>query len=126
MQRTVPWFLMAFAGLALSQLPACTEQCDCSAEAPWLTVTVVDASDGGVIPTAQVNGQPCPGSCGFRSKPDGGPASAGPVDLTVTAPSYEPRSLTVVIPATTPVDHGCCGIGPPWIGQFVSVPLQPL
>lgn len=36
-----------------------------------------------------------------------------------------PLSLTVIVPATEPVDYGCCGLGPPWIGTFVTVPLRP-
>jgi len=125
MKRTTASFLLALAGLALSQLPACTEQCDCS-QATWLIVSVIDAVDGGTIPSAEVNGLACAAPCALQHKPDGGPPSAGPVDLTVTAPSHQPRSLTVVIPAATPVDLGCCGMGPPWISQFVTVPLQPL
>jgi len=112
--------------LATAALTACTETCDCAAPEPFLAVSVIDAIDGGPLPSARVNGIPCAGTCAFNRKPDGGPAEAGPVDLIVTAESHQPRSLTVVVPATTPVDHGCCGLGPPWIGQFVTVPLQPL
>jgi len=117
--------LMLLASVAVTQLPACAESCSCEQEI-WLFVSVIDVTDGGSIPSARVNDVPCPGTCAFTRKPDGGPASAGPVDLTVTAESYQPKSLTVVIPATEPVDQGCCGPGPPWIGQFVAVPLQPL
>jgi hypothetical protein len=125
MTRTISSVLLVSTCLALAPLAGCTESCDC-APPIWLDVTVVDAIDGGSIPSARVNGLPCGSGCSLHSKPDGGPPSAGPVDLTVTADGYQPMSLTVVIPAATPVEYGCCGMGPPWVGEHWTVPLQPL
>jgi len=125
MHRANGALLVMVGALATVTLTACSEVCDCAALVPFISVSVIDTMDGGPIFGARVNDLPCPGTCAFTGKPDGGPA-AGPVDLTVTATSYQSKSLTVVIPATEPVDQGCCGVGPPWIGQFVTVPLQPL
>ena len=124
MPRTLSALLLVSLSLLLVPVAGCTESCDCASPI-WLSVTVVDALDGGPISSAQVNGLPCSGTCALQAKADGGPASAGPVDLTVTAES-QPRSLTVVIPAAAPDDLGCCGLGPPWVSQDVTVALQPL
>lgn len=121
--RALSVFLLV--STALMQLPACTESCSCEQNI-WLVVSAIDAVDGGVVPWAMVNGLPCPAPCALQHRPDGGAPSAGSVDLTVTAERYQPMLLTVIVPAATPVDYGCCGLGPPWIGQFVTVPLQPL
>jgi hypothetical protein len=117
--------LLLLVAAALFHLPGCSESCSCAQDS-LLVVSVIDAVDGGSISSARVNDVPCPGTCVFTRKPDGGPPSAGPIDLTVIAESYQPKSLTVVVPATDPVDQGCCGLGPPWISQSVTVLLQPL
>ena len=126
MPRTSSWLLLVVGALATPFLVACNEICSCAAQQSFLSVSVIDAIDGGSIPSARVNGWPCEGTCWFSRKPDGGAPEAGPVDLTVTADRYQSRSLTVVVPATTPVDQGCCGFGPAWIPQGVTLPLQPL
>jgi|GEM_PF-3050112 hypothetical protein len=123
--RPGSWLLLLVGALETASLAACNETCICGQQL-FITVRVVDAIDGGSISSALVNGLPCEGTCWFARKPDGGPAEADPVDLTVTAEGYRPTSLTVVVPATTPVDLGCCGLGPPWIPQGVTTPLQPL
>jgi len=132
MRRRLSSALVAFVGVPLALVvaspPACVETCDCAGPLPFLTVRVVDGVDAGPIGTARVNDVPrgFEGVCAFRSKPDGGPASAGPVSLTVAAQGYETRSLTVDVPATQPADDGCCGVGPPYIPQITTVALQPL
>ena len=123
--RASCWLLLLLGALARASLAACNETCICGQNS-FIGVRVIDAIDGGSILSAQVNGWPCQGTCWFARKPDGGPAEPGPVDLTVTAESYQPESLTVVVPASTPVDQGCCGLGPPRTSQGVTVPLQRL
>jgi hypothetical protein len=124
MTPTISSVHLVSACLALAPLAGCTQSCD-RAQALWLDVKVIDALDGGRIPSAQVNGLPCGGGCSLHSYPDGGPASAGTVDLTVTADHYQALTVTVVVPATTPVDQGCCGMSPPWIGEHWTIPLYP-
>jgi len=118
--------LLVFGAVAL---PECTgAECSCRALPPYLSIAVRDALDAGPIATARVNDVSCgpAGACEFRNKPDGGPASAGPVSLEATAPGYRSQSLTVDVPAATPVDTGCCGVTPPYVPQSRTVLLEPL
>jgi hypothetical protein len=125
MARTISSVVLASMCLALAPLAGCTERCEC-APPLWVDVRVVDGIDGGSILSARVNGLPCGGRCSLHSKPDGGPPSAGPVELTVTADRYQPVSITIDVPAAPPADLGCCGTGPPWVGEHWTIRLQPL
>ncbi|MGZ6163377.1 MAG: hypothetical protein ACXWLS_08610 [Myxococcaceae bacterium] len=66
------------------------------------------------------------GVCQFRTKPDGGPATAGPIALEITAQGYQAQSLIVDVPAAAPVDTGCCGFMPPYVPQIRTVLLNSL
>jgi hypothetical protein len=74
-----------------------------------------------------VNDVNCPGGyCEFERKPDGGPASAGPVAVTVSAEGFRSQSLTVDVPASAALNDPCCGYYPPWTGQMEVVYLERL
>jgi hypothetical protein len=97
--------------------------CSCRATTPFLSVAVRDA-----LATALVNDVPCgpTGECQFHTKPDGGPAMAGPIALEITAQGYQSQSIVVDVPAAAPVDTGCCGFTPPYVPQVRTVLLHPL
>ncbi|HSP19060.1 MAG TPA: hypothetical protein VLQ79_06085 [Myxococcaceae bacterium] len=115
--------------LGAAALPGCTAvECNCSQAAPFLMIAVRDALDAGPIATALVNDVPCgaSGVCQFRSKPDGGPPSAGPISLEAAAGGYRSQGLIVYVPAATPVQTECCGPTPPYVSQSRTVLLEPL
>lgn len=88
-----------------------------------ISVTVLDAVDGGPVDGGLVNGSPCPGpSCEVRW-PDGGVLSgAGTYPVEVTAPGFQPVDLVVTVPSANA--DGCCKLS--FTPQHRDVPLHPL
>lgn len=114
------------AAVLLLPTSGCVAECAgtiCGALPPAVTATIRDASDGGTVPGAVVNGFPfsCAAACPVQL-PDGGfPYQAGSVPLAVSAPGYVTQSRTVEVPARS--DESCCPL--PYHPQQVDVALVP-
>ena len=118
---------VTLAGAMIFGASGCVAECAgtiCGALPPAVTATVRNASDGGTVPGATVNGYPfsCAGACPVQL-PDGGyPYQAGAFPLTVSAPGYLTQVHTVDVPAR--LDESCCPL--PYQPQQADVALVPL
>jgi hypothetical protein len=108
-------------------LAGCSEQECFALPCPFRTavsLTVVDAVDGGPVANPVANGLPC-GTSGLciPLRADGGTIGAGTSSIDVTAAGYGHLALDVTVPAATPDPCSCQG---DYVPQTRDVFLAPL
>jgi hypothetical protein len=109
-------------------LAGCSEHEECFALPcpflPAVSLTVVDAADGGPVANPVANGLPCgtSGVC-IPMRADGGTIGAGTSSIDVTAAGYGHIELGVTVPAAAPDP---CSCRPEYVPQTRDVALTSL